>query len=460
MAWGGGRAGSVVFPVLIVFFIFFSACSFSPPDSSEPAAANPEVVPTLSDPSRGELKAGPEGDERRSSRTHARQTLVLISLDTLRADQIDGAPSAMPHLDEAFRTGIRFEQAFAPSGNTLVSHASLLTGMRPREHRLAPGHPPTRPLETLATSLRAAGYATAGFAAHGDWLTPAYGFDRGFDHYEAAYRSAREQRLRALQWVEEHPNQSIFLFVHFFDAHSDTHALPYEAMPGGGQEAGGGGDSGRFSGCFPLADADGHARRVCASEALATMNQGRLAPPPGFALWAKALYRAGVGRLDAEVGALLDAIQALRGPDALVMVVADHGEAFQEHGVFLHEIEYEEVLHIPALLKGSNLEAGRISWPMTLRDVAPTLLGLSGVDVPETMTGRNVAGFLRRKGTPPPPVITSTQSVRYKGWKRLVDPRYPHPLLFDLRADPQEKHNKADEFPERIERLKELGDGL
>ncbi|MFQ5351305.1 MAG: sulfatase-like hydrolase/transferase, partial [Thermoanaerobaculia bacterium] len=163
-------------------------------------------------------------------------SFLLVSLDATRADHLGAygyERDTTPFLDSLARRGFLFEQAVAPSLNTLISHASLLTGLPAWAHTASyeKGGRALHPnVTTLAEELAAQGYQTAGFAAHGDWLNAEKGIAQGFGTFSSDYRAAEEVLDEAAAWLAALPPEApYFLFLHLYDVHSDYEGRPYGA---------------------------------------------------------------------------------------------------------------------------------------------------------------------------------------------------------------------------------------
>jgi choline-sulfatase len=373
-----------------------------------------------------------------ASRPAGPERIVLVSIDTLRADYVGcyGARRARtPRLDAIARRGVRFETAISPTPLTLPSHVSLLTGLDPSRHgvhdnalfRLEEGIP------TLADAFRSAGLATAGFVAS-VVLNRVYGLDRGFDHYDDALgyrrttsgsgglaeRPADQVVDAVLAWLEQAPDR-FFLWVHFYDPHA-SYSPPEAFAP----------DPSRI----PRIPRDA-----------TFMETLRLAVPP--------YYEAEIAFADTQLGRLLDAIDArFPGGRTLLAVTSDHGESLGEHGELTHSLSvYDATQKVPLLLAGPGLPAGRVvAAPVRLVDVAPTLLAAAGLPpLPET-TGVDLGPWIRgeRDDGLDAYVETLATQIDY-GWSPVFGLRtrtakylrMPRPELYDLAADPAERVNLA-----------------
>jgi len=268
----------------------------------------------------------------------ARTPLLLITLDTTRADRIGTyghAPARTPTLDALAARGARFDRAYTPTPLTIPAHASLHTGLYPPRHGVRDNGDQRLSDEavTLAERLSAAGYtchaATAAFVTQAEW-----GFAQGF----AAYRDDLGVPTDRLSWRVERPADAVIddalvslsdgadcLWVHLFDAHT-----PY-------------------------------------------------APPAGFADFEHP-YDGEIAWMDSQLKRLL----AAAPEGALVAVAGDHGEGFGEGGEESHGMLLTEgALRVPLILAGPGVPAGEVvEYPVSLTDVAPTLLRL--LDVPLT----------------------------------------------------------------------------
>ncbi len=353
--------------------------------------------------------------------------IVLITVDTLRADHLGcygSATAHTPNIDTLAARGVRFETALSPAPLTLPAHASLMTGVDPPQHgvrhnsihRLGPELP------TLAEGLRGAGYATAAFVG-ALVLDSRFGLGRGFDVYDDrtsgrvsgatgyAERPADAVVSGALAWLETAPER-YFLWLHFYDAHADY------------------------------------------------------AAPPGFAsAFASDPYAGEIAFVDAEVGRLLAAIDAGPGSEAaLAIVTADHGESLGEHGEPTHShTVYEATQRIPLILAGAGLPAGRVApGPASLIDIAPTLLAWVGAAPLPLARGRDLRVVMRAAELAQRPIYMETLATQFDfGWSPLLAlragrfklVRAPRPELYDVFEDPGETRNLALEQPERLARL-------
>jgi arylsulfatase A-like enzyme len=425
------------------------------------------------------------------AREHDVRTIVLVSLDTVRADHLGcygNARVRTPALDALAADGVRFDQAMTAAPTTLASHLSIFTGTYPHTHGAARNGFTVAPENvTLAELLRDAGWRTAAFLGSFA-LDRRFGIDQGFEHYdqrfdvgvdgthEQAQRRAGAVTDAALAWLDrERPGDS-FLFVHYFDAHAPYEPpAPFDALyarPGGPQRS-------------TLADVDVAVRaqqrratgRELGAEAVIRGGLSRehveradgVAEPADLDL--AALYAGEVSYVDRELGRLLEGLRARgRLEKALVVVLADHGETFAEHGdVWNHGLwVYETTVRVPLLVRtygeGQHALAPRVvTEPVSTIDVLPSVCALLGVEPPRAVEGVSLVPWMRgeeRAGTESargPIYCEATQppSVEGGAWandrkpkcvrsgtcKLVHAPYLELTQLFDLAADPGERSN-------------------
>jgi choline-sulfatase len=384
----------------------------------------------------------------RSADTRSRPNLLLITIDTLRADHCSAygyhRPTT-PHLDELARDGVRFATAYSPTPVTGPSHATLFTSLHPQHHGVLSNGTalPAEPF-TVAEILQQAGYETGAIVSAYP-LKARFGLSQGFGSYEddfpaadaslpqanwegepldEAYdRRAGATSDRALAWLARHKSgaRPFFLWVHYFDPHS-----PYDA-PG-------------------------------------TEGEGILDA-----------YDAEIRYADAEVGRVLAFLDraGLRAT-TLVAVTSDHGEGLGQHGHLEHgDAVYEEAVRVPLMLRWpGRVPGGQVSpEQVALIDLVPTLAGLMELSRPPAFQGRDLSAALggRSAARPPPAPIFLRSELRPEGcnqyavrqgrWKRLEE-RCRGELrwteLYDLTLDPGERHDLHREAPAVARELEPL----
>ena len=323
-----------------------------------------------------------------------RPDILLISLDTVRADALERGPNggqpAMPALRELAEGSIWFTNVFAPMAFTLPSHMTLLTGTHPETHYVSTEKsllPESIP--TIAEVLKEHDYETAAFVTS-SWLKGAFGFRRGFDRYEElpvelTFAPRLRQRILARLSEPRAAGKPRFVFAHFFDAHSDFSSAGNKLSYFSPAEYRGDLAPADVRLCDPLGN--------CATELLLRADREHIELNASDIALHRELYRRGLRYLDDELARLfseLDRSGALL--NTVLLVVSDHGEEFREHGKFLHSQVYRESLRVPVLARfhGSS-DRGTVDRRLAgLEDVAPTLLAQLGIPVPPSWQGRNL----------------------------------------------------------------------
>jgi arylsulfatase A-like enzyme/Flp pilus assembly protein TadD len=353
----------------------------------------------------------------------AAQNLVLITVDTLRADRVGayGYQAAQTAaFDAVASAGVRFSRAYATAPITLTSHASLLTGRYPPGHGgRHNGIAMNAAVPTLATALDAAGFATGAFVSAFP-LDRRFGLERGFDVYDDVIergpdgrplneRPGIETARRARQWLDAHRNQRFFLWLHLFDPHA-----PY-------------GDP-----------ASAGTRSVAAR------------------------YDDDIAAADRAAALVLDGL-ADKAASTLVVMTSDHGEAFGEHGEIGHSIfVYDTTLRVPLVMRGPGVPEGKaLNAPVSLVDVPPTalaLLGVTGFDA----DGINLATVFQNDATSDRTIYAESfaplfdfgwsplRSVRDATWKYIAAPK---PELYDIVSDGAETRNLESRERQRAAQL-------
>lgn len=394
--------------------------------------------------------------------------IILISIDTLRADRLGayGFPAeTSPTLDRLAELGVRFDNAISQSSWTLPAHMSLFTSLRVSTHQVVNEQTALgETAETLASALSSAGYQTAGFASW-VYLSPKFGFGRGFEKYVFIPGNARAVAQAALDWHSESATAPYFLFLHFFDPHTDLEPpAPYDTLFTADY-------SGPVDGTYDQI----HPQILGANETVPPID-------PTDRDHLDGLYQGEIRFVDDEIGRMLTEIDTRFAlADSLVVVVSDHGEELGDHGSLEGHgwTLYEEILRVPMIWTFPDLSHRGmvVSQPVALIDVAPTILDAVGLPIPDRFQGRSLLGLLEPSGakTKTPPVIADSAG-RFGIYKRAVrGPRYKlietqdtglnelgFPIragyeLYDLLEDPGEQVDLFDpEHPAALELLEVL----
>ena len=273
----------------------------------------------------------------------ARPSILLVTLDTTRADAIGPEAKGVetPAFNALAARGVRFRQAQATVPETLPSHASMMTGLYPAGHGI---HENARYLSeahtVLAERLRQAGYRTAACVSS-FILARRFGLAHGFEAYDdelsprSVERTAAETTARALAQLGEKPRQPLFMWVHYFDPHA-----PYTP------------------------------------------------PEPFRSRYAKTPYLGEVAAMDQQLGRLVQAFEALvPGPIAIV-VAGDHGEGLGDHGESQHgNLLYQSTMRVPLLLVGPGVTPSVSDTPVSTRRVFHTILDWAGLGATDSLRG-------------------------------------------------------------------------
>jgi arylsulfatase A-like enzyme len=329
----------------------------------------------------------------------SRPDVVLIVVDTLRADRLGpygNRRGLTPFLDTLVRRAHVIERAYAQAPWTSPSVASIFTSRYLSQHGVVAFNSVLAAEETtLAEVLRTAGYATGAFSANG-LISRKAGFHQGFDEYRAHLllgdpglrftrpaKRADEITEEALRWLDSvrAPNGAtppVFLYLHYMEPHA-PYGPPPELLA-------------RVRAGKPPLD-------------VARVNQefiaSALGPPSPEVLDAILdTYDAEVLAIDAALRRLMDALER-RDVDALVVITADHGEEFRDHGGWGHgKTLYDELIHVPLIVRApGQTHGGVIRRLVSSVDIAPTVLEVARLEIPASFEGVSFARDLDPGGT-------------------------------------------------------------
>jgi arylsulfatase A-like enzyme len=311
--------------------------------------------------------------------TPARPSFLLVVLDTVRADAISAygkVAGTTPSFDKLAADGVRYERVFAPAPWTLPSHATLFTGRRIDEHRVAMPGQPDLPIdyETLAEALQAAGYETAAFSENAI-VSDLFGLLRGFDHRETTTldENNQEQKIDAaasfVAWLAKRDSsRPFFAFVNILDAHrpytvrSENPWVPKEASDWAVSDR-------------PMAPE----RQICGG--LPTSLQLEIL---------RGLYLGDVRAADQKLGRIVEVARAALGDRPLItLATSDHGELFGEDMLLGHEFSlHSGLLEVPLVVQGvAGKSAVVVSSPVGLEDLMPSMLEWAQIEKPAGLAG-------------------------------------------------------------------------
>lgn len=290
--------------------------------------------------------------------------LVLVSIDCLRADHVGTygyQRDTTPHIDALAEDGVVFENAVSTSSWTLPSHISMLTGLAPSFHGASRRHKLDRSVPYLPEMLAHAGYQVDAIVS-GAFLFQDFGVERGFHTFRALDDPRAAVTIdAALERLRRSTGQAQFLFVHLYDPHW-PYSPPGEFL-------------GRF-GSRPRDISDLN-QKVAAGESPQNTEEKEQVIR---------LYDGEIAYVDQQVGRLLDALKSMGLYDrSLIVLTADHGEAFYEHGYWRHTLTlYDEIIRVPLIVKWPGQSPrGRVKAQVSQVDLFPTLLEQAGLPTPQ-----------------------------------------------------------------------------
>jgi arylsulfatase A-like enzyme/thioredoxin-like negative regulator of GroEL len=358
--------------------------------------------------------------------------VLVITIDTLRADHLGPygyARLKTPAIERLAREGVVFKAAYTTAPLTLPAHCTIFTGLLPARHGVRDNGgfflEPTRP--TLATELKARGYSSAAFVS-AFVLDSRWGLSNGFDEYYDNFRvslgdlaaMARVQRqggetwAQAREWIAAHAADRFFVWMHLFDPHT-----PY-------------------------------------------------APPEPFRTrFADRPYDGEIAYVDSILSEVVEELSRRSLlQKTMVVVLSDHGEGLGDHDEDEHGLLVSDTtLHVPWIVRLPDRQfAGTVvDRPVSLVDVMPTVLDLTGAPVPNAIDGTSRVGLMRAPASGQTDVLyaeTLYPRLRF-GWNELLSVRTDRfklvrggrTELYDYVNDPGETRNLAGERPEIVSRL-------
>ncbi len=384
----------------------------------------------------------------RTEASSAEPNIVLIVMDTLRADRTSAygyGRRTTPSLDALAARGTLYESAFSTSSWTWPSTASILTGLEPGAHGVISDAESylADEIETLAEVLQLEGFTTAAFACN-PLVSRSRNFDAGFETFESTpdrFVMSEQMLPSILGWIEAHASVRFFLYLHLVDPHELHRSRPE--------------DRAKFVGERP-SDLPEHAlheyaERLLAGEARALDGswQTDRVVPEAHARWLGGAYDAAIATGDRALGEVLAKLDALSlRENTIVVFTSDHGEEFLEHGHLQHgQSVHTELVHVPLVIAGPGFEVGqRVEMPVSNRHVAPTLARAGRAQLPVT----DVIDL--RSAFDPRPIFLASECGWWAGKRDVparairVDGHSFHwtpgveesARLYDLRTDPGE----------------------
>lgn len=400
-----------------------------------------------------------------------RGLVFVFVFDALRADHLSQygyTHATSPGLDDLAGVATLFENAYAPSSYTTASTASLFTGLAPLRHgasrqgaRLDSAH------ETFAEVLEQEGYIARGISFN-PVVAHATGFTQGFSDFVERekgspfnlYPDIAQGLERVRNWLDEHPDESQLFYFQIMNTHG-PYLVPESA-------------STTLLGRPPGPEFQYY--RTPMGEILAGEIGRRASVTPAYVDSAIERYDTAIRYATDQLGEFL-AEQSARGrlDEALVIVTADHGDEFFEHGGFSHGYTlHEEVVRVPLLIKlpGQRTKR-RVAGTVSLMDVLPTLADAVGAPVPANLDGRSLLPLLMEQPAEPggprhpgpalhlsvnfPPRLVAGGLIEGQHKLIAIEHNYEGALrelrLYDLESDPGEHENLAAQNPERTQSM-------
>ncbi|MEO2169303.1 MAG: sulfatase [bacterium] len=367
--------------------------------------------------------------------------LLFVTIDCLRADHVGsyGYPRpTTPALDALASEGILFENAFANAPMTLPSVPQIFTS------RLFP----SREEALLTTPISEAGIPSAAFVNNAWiplWLSQGTHADPPgtFDRLISGELDARAITDHALAWLDENDGQRFALYLHYLDAHT-----PYRPPA-------------EWIELFADPDYKGPIASEFSDEEGASSGKYQKKDQEKIL----ALYDAGIRYIDEQLGRVVDELRRSgRLDETLVVITADHGEEFWDHGSFFHgQSLYDELLHIPLVVRlpGQKQSGTRVQRLARGIDIAPSILDWMNLPIPPSFAGESLGRSL--EAAPADLIATATQAqfpTRFairRGERKIIESLdRATPLSFTLGLDPGELHGTTPQSPEDLRLLRKL----
>ena len=398
------------------------------------------------------------------------RNVILISIDTLRPDHLGcygyEKPTS-PTLDALAGKGVRFDDVTAGAPWTLPSHATMLTGLYPSHHGVKSHETRlSQSVVTLAEEFQKNGFQTLAVVNTHNVGAPQFQLDQGFGEFRYIIETEDDPKTMKLKTFDSadtivattkellrarDEDKPFFLFLHFYDVHTDfTPRAEYRDQFVGPY-------AGRLTGSTTqLVNVRNADERLAEADLT----------------WLRAMYDAEIRQLDDTLGRFFEWLddEGLRD-ETLFVITSDHGEEFQEHGNLLHgRTHYQEVLRIPLLLQGPGIPAGKaVATPVHGIDVTPTILAAMGLASSQARDGLDLAPSWNG-GTLPARLFFSEadhnnrvegefvydikKMVRQGDTKFLLDTHSLAVELYDLQQDAGERQDLAAKDPARAAALR------
>jgi len=391
----------------------------------------------------------------RSTNRSKGPNIILISIDALRADHLSCYGyhrNTSPNIDQLASQGVLFKNSFSQATWTLPSHASIFLSQYVWRHKVDnPDKRMGNSFTTLAEILRDRNYTTCAFVG-GGFLLPQFGLNRGFETYKFGKFASLE---KCLGWLESVKDKKFFLFIHASDVHA-----PYNP---------------------PSPYFDLYTKGGCEGEHLRT-SKGIIPPEkldaskkltPEEIDYIMAVYDGGINYVDDQLEKIFEKLNQM-GIDnnTIIILTADHGEAFKEHGRFQHGYKpYIEEVHVPLIIKGPGIPRNGIYENYVQHiDIVPTIFEILNIPQRKEMQGRSLLPLMNNCEIEEDfktysfgpdkhkPQCLFSMSLRTKEWTYIMN-QNGLDELYDRINDPKEHNNIIEKKPLIAQKLeKELED--
>lgn len=385
--------------------------------------------------------------------------IVLVVVDALRWDHMSCygyGRDTSPNIDQIAQEGIIFNNAYAQSNDTLVSIPTLFLSFYPVSHNVlseASALPPQ--CSTLAEDMKAAGYKTAGFSSN-PRLWGGFGFQQGFDCFYTGQNSLvcglyytvigeildrmfipTDEKLtaQALSWITSNRSERFFAYLHYMATHA-----PYPVPE-------------RYENIYVKEKIQNRIDFPCSTIEVSAAQKRDLINR----------YDNAIKFIDDEIDRLLTALEALGlKEDTLLIITADHGEAFGEHGAWTHgEILYQETIRVPLIMRYPKIIRGQMASNelVGLIDIKPTILNITGIVQNKNYHGKDLSPLftIGNNGIDRGELFgedsKGLRCIVTPKWKLISHKNGEMVELYNLEEDPEEKNNMVKVYPEVAGRL-------
>ncbi|MDY6853867.1 MAG: sulfatase-like hydrolase/transferase [Thermodesulfobacteriota bacterium] len=395
--------------------------------------------------------------------------VIFVVIDALRADHVSSygyKRPTTPNIDRLSRDGILFKKAFSQGNRTTISMPSMFTGLYPSD----PGHYVFRNLEhryaplnnrftTLTEILKNANYVTQAVSCQ-PWISPDSGFGQGFDRFEIISGALdnlcdKKTMQRALEWLDKNSNKKFFLFLNLMGPHTPYNPpKPYDKIYTSKNN-----DNSKWISDLNnslLQDRHDEYYRILMNRTKENTTKEELNQ-------LMALYDGKITFTDVQIGYLVDKLRLLKIYDnTLIILTADHGEAFLEHNKLLHgNYIYNEEIHVPLIMTYPNkIPKGKtVNSVVELVDILPTITNMIGIHI-DRIKMRGISLYpLEGNSNYSNPYAYSEGSFSIKEgrgftkymndkWSLICDNSDWRCELYDLENDPKEEKDLAKSEPE------------